>query len=176
MSRDDVPAADVVQLQEHAKRPRTPIAGPYGHPLHPIIVTIPIGTWLASVVFDIVALCGVEPRAFALTSQWLIAIGVIGAVMAACVGLIDLSGIPARTRAKRTGLLHLTFNTIALILFVVSFIVRAVEGPHPSVAGFVLSVVGLIVVGVSGFLGGELAYRYGVRVADEETQRAGYYG
>jgi uncharacterized membrane protein len=118
----------------------------------------------------------VEPRAFALTSQWLIAIGVIGAVMAACVGLIDLSGIPARTRAKRTGLLHLTFNTIALILFVVSFIVRAVEGPHPSVAGFVLSVVGLIVVGVSGFLGGELAYRYGVRVADEETQRAGYYG
>jgi uncharacterized membrane protein len=176
MSRDDVPAADVVQLQEHAKRPRTPIAGPYGHPFHPIIVTIPIGTWLAGVVFDIVALCGVEPRAFALTSQWLIAIGVIGAVMAACVGLIDLSGIPARTRAKRTGLLHLTFNTIALILFVVSFIVRAVEGPHPSVAGFVLSVVGLIVVGVSGFLGGELAYRYGVRVADEETQRAGYYG
>ena len=176
MSRDDVPAADVAQLQEHAKRPRTPIAGPYGHPFHPIIVTIPIGTWLASVVFDIVALCGVEPRAFALTSQWLIAIGVIGAVMAACVGLIDLSGIPARTRAKRTGLRHLTFNTIALILFVVSFIVRAVEGPHPSVAGFVLSVIGLIVVGVSGFLGGELAYRYGVRVADEETQRAGYYG
>jgi uncharacterized membrane protein len=32
------------------------------------------------------------------------------------------------------------------------------------------------VVGVSGFLGGELAYRYGVRVADEETQRTGYYG
>ncbi|MGA0567252.1 DUF2231 domain-containing protein [Rathayibacter sp. KR2-224] len=171
MSRGD----EATGLQEQAKRPRTAIAGPYGHPFHPMIVTIPIGTWLASVVFDIVALSGVEPRAFALTSQWLIAIGVIGAAIAACFGLIDLSGIPSRTRAKRTGLLHLTFNTIALILFIVSFIIRAVQGPDPSVVGFILSIIGLIVVGVSGYLGGELAYRYGVRVADEGTQRAGYY-
>jgi hypothetical protein len=38
-----------------AKQPRTVLAGPYGHPFHPILVTVPIGAWVASVVFDIVA-------------------------------------------------------------------------------------------------------------------------
>jgi uncharacterized membrane protein len=48
------------------------------------------------------------------------------------------------------------------------------QSGETSVAGFVLALLGLACVGVSGFLGGELAYRYGVRVADETTQREGY--
>jgi uncharacterized membrane protein len=43
-----------------------------------------------------------------------------------------------------------------------------------SVAGFVIAILALLLLGVSGFLGGELAYRYGVRVADEETQQTGF--
>jgi uncharacterized membrane protein len=42
------------------------------------------------------------------------------------------------------------------------------------VAGFVLSLLAYLLVGASGFLGGELAYRYGVRVADESTQIKAY--
>jgi uncharacterized membrane protein len=169
----DSATGPAAERQARAKRPRSILAGPYGHPLHATVVTIPIGAWTASIVFDILALCGVEPDAFALAAQWLVAIGVIGALLAAVFGLVDLSNLEAGTKARRTALIHLAFNSAAVVLFVVSFVVRAQSG-DPSVWGFVLSLVGLACVGVSGFLGGELAYRYGVRVADEQTQRKGY--
>ena len=53
-----------------AKRPRTAIAGPYGHPFHPILVTIPIGAWIASLVFDIVSRVGDDPQVFAKGAYW----------------------------------------------------------------------------------------------------------
>jgi uncharacterized membrane protein len=167
-----VSAAEVRQAS--AKRPRSILAGPYGHPFHATVVTIPIGAWTAAVVFDILAVCGVEPSAFALAAQWLVAIGVIGALVAAVFGLLDLSNLAPNTKARRIGLLHLTLNTAAIIVFAISFTVRALQPGEVSVAGFVLALVGIVGVGVSGFLGGELAYRYGVRVADEATQREGY--
>ena len=37
-----------------AKQPVSALlAGPYGHPYHPMLVTAPIGAWVASLVFDI---------------------------------------------------------------------------------------------------------------------------
>lgn len=160
--------------QARAKQPRSIVAGPYGHPLHATVVTIPIGAWTSAVVFDILALFGVEPAAFALGAQWLIAIGILGALVAAIFGLLDLSNLAPRTKARRIGLTHLAFNSAAIVLFAISFVVRAMQPGEASVAGFVLAILGLACVGVSGFLGGELAYRYGVRVADETTQREGY--
>lgn len=161
--------------QYRAKHPKSALAGPYGHPLHPILVTIPIGTWSASVVFDLIGFFVDEPQPFALGAQVLIAIGVIGALLAAVLGLIDLTGIAAGTRAKRTALTHMTLNLIAVALFVASWLVRApTDHLEVSVVGFVLSVVGLLVVGASGWLGGKLSFRYGVRVADEATQAEGY--
>jgi uncharacterized membrane protein len=157
-----------------AKRPRSIIAGPYGHPFHALTITIPIGAWSSSLVFDILALCGVEPDAFALAAQWLVAIGIVGALLAAFFGLMDLSTLASGTRARRIALVHMVFNTIAIVLFAVGFVIRAGQPGDVSVAGFVLSVVAILCVGVSGFLGGELAYRYGVRVADEETQKIGF--
>lgn len=160
---------------EHAlrrsKRPRSILAGPYGHPFHAILVTIPIGTWTAALVFDIVGFFVDEPEAFTRGSQWLIGIGLVGALLAAIVGLLDLTTIATETHARRIALLHLTFNTTAIILFAVSFIIRSGgERDEVSVVGFVLGVLGYLLVGVSGFLGGELVYRHGVRVADETTQ------
>ena len=40
---------------QRAKQPRTALAGPYGHPFHPMLVTLPIGAWVSSLVFDIIA-------------------------------------------------------------------------------------------------------------------------
>lgn len=65
-----------------AKRPRTFFAGSYGHPVHPILVTIPIGTWVASLVFDLVAAFGDEPEVFARGAYWLIVVGCVGAAVA----------------------------------------------------------------------------------------------
>ena len=161
--------------QIRAKHPRSPLAGPYGHPFHPILVTIPIGTWTASVIFDIIGLFAEDATPYAVGAQILIAIGVVGAVVAAVFGLLDLSTLARGTPARRTALIHMGLNLGAVALFAVNWAVRAAQDhDEVSVAGLVLSLIGLIAVGVSGWLGGKLAYRYGVRVADERTQAEGF--
>ncbi|MFE7746612.1 DUF2231 domain-containing protein [Nocardia sp. NPDC057455] len=61
-------------------------AGPYAHPLHPILVTVPIGASVAGVVFDLASNVAANPAFSAEGARWLIAIGVPGALAAATVG------------------------------------------------------------------------------------------
>ncbi|HWR84852.1 MAG TPA: DUF2231 domain-containing protein [Rhodoglobus sp.] len=158
-----------------SKRPRSILAGPYGHPFHALLITIPIGAWTASLVFDIVAGITGDTEAFSRGAVWLIGIGIAGAVLAAITGLMDYSTLRRGTKAKRVALIHAGFNTVAIVLFSISLAVRIAHGyEDASVAGIVLSVVAILAVAVSGTLGGELAYRYGIRVADETTQREAF--
>lgn len=158
-----------------AKHPVTPLAGPYGHPFHPILVTVPIGAWVASLVFDLVALFSADGSAFATGATWLIVIGIIGALAAAVFGLLDLAAIESGTRAKRTGLIHMVINVTVVVLFVINFAMRLCVGvAEPTVAGLVISIVALSALGASGWLGGMLAYQYGVRVAAETDQLEGF--
>ncbi|GAB2662427.1 DUF2231 domain-containing protein [Kribbella swartbergensis] len=161
---------------ERAKRPKSSLAGPYGHPFHPVMVTVPIGAWVASAVFDVVAFAAADSEpVFAEGAYWLIGIGIVGAVLAAVFGLMDLLVIPRGTKVFRTGLIHMVLNLTVVILFAVSFAVRAGQGyEEASVVAFVLSLIALALLGASGWLGGQLAYHYGVRVAAEQTQREGY--
>ena len=159
-----------------AKRPVTALAGPYGHPFHPILVTVPIGSWVASLVFDIASRLTAQPAFLTVGSTWLIAIGVVGAVLAASVGFLDLFAIPTGTRAFRTGLVHMGLNLAVVAAFTGNFLWRrATEGAAAVAWGpLLLSVVCLAALAVSGSLGGKLAYRYGVRVVDEAAQADGY--
>lgn len=159
-----------------AKRPRTALAGAYGHPVHPILVTVPIGAWTSSVVLDIVALSSGDPGGLARASAWLIGIGAVGAVLAAAWGAIDLTTLPRRTRVRRVGVTHAVLNGVALLVFLVDLGLRRRDGlDEVGALPVVLSLVGLGLVGASGWLGGKLAYTYGVRVADEGTQADGYW-
>src|SRR5206468_4184334 len=93
-----------------AKRPLNIAAGPYGHPFHPILVTVPIGAWVASLVFDLASHVVAHPAFLVPASRWLVGLGVLGALAAGSVGLLDLLAIPTGTKAYRTGLVHLTLN------------------------------------------------------------------
>lgn len=161
--------------QERAKRPRTVIAGPYGHPFHPILVTIPIGAWTASLVFDLIGLFVDDPTPYVVGARILIIIGLVGAVLAAVWGFLDYTQLERGTKAQKTGLVHMILNLGAIALFLVNAIVRAVsDDDEVSVAGLILTLVALLGLSLSGWLGGKLSYTYGVRVADEGTQREGF--
>jgi len=161
-----------------AKEPVSVIAGPYGHPFHPILVTIPIGAWVTSLVLDIGARASDQPAGLARAAYWAIGVGIVGALIAAIFGLMDLLAIPRSSKAFRVGLTHMVFNLTVVAAFVASFIWRSSRGVslETSVAQIVLSAVALGLLVVSGFLGGMLTYRYGVRVAREADQRDGYSG
>jgi uncharacterized membrane protein len=163
------------QPLERAKRPVTGLAGWYGHPLHPALVAIPLGAWVASFVFDVASHLAADPVMLAHGARWLIAIGVLGALAAATIGLLDLLAIPTGTRAFRTALLHMSLALTATTLYAIGFAIRDSEPTGPvGTVPMVLSVAALLVLGGTGYLGGTLAYRYGVRVVDEATQADGY--
>lgn len=166
------------ESQQQAKQPvSAALAGPYGHPFHPILVTVPIGAWVGSLVFDIASHLVNDPEFLSRGAMWLIAVGVIGALAAATVGFLDLFAIPTGTRAFRVGLIHMTLNLLVTAAYAGGFLWRqAGGGPSGSVSAgpLALNAVSLAVLGVSGYLGGKLAYRYGVRVADEATQAEGF--
>jgi uncharacterized membrane protein len=162
---------------EHAKEPVSVVAGPYGHPFHPILVTVPIGAWVASVVFDIASHFNSSPGFLTDGARWLVAIGVIGALGAALLGFLDLLAIPTGTKVFRTGLTHMGLNLTVTVAYAVNFLWRGSidSNGEPVAAGpLTLSVVSLVALGASGYLGGKLAYHYGVRVAAESVQAEGY--
>jgi uncharacterized membrane protein len=157
-----------------AKRPLTTLAGPYGHPLHPILVTVPIGAWVASLVFDVASHLVSQGASLAVGARWLIAIGVLGAAAAAAVGFLDLLAIPTGTLAFRTALVHMSLNLAVTALYLVNFLIRRSGQSSVPVGLIVTSAVSLAILSVAGYLGGKLAFRYGVRVADEPDQVDGY--
>jgi uncharacterized membrane protein len=160
---------------QRSKHPKSPLAGPYGHPMHPTLVTIPIGAWTASLIFDVVALFGSNDAPFLVGAQWLVGIGILGALAAAVFGLMDFMTLAQGTPAHRTAIIHMSLNLTAVALFAISFFLRLGDDKQEfSLVPFILSVVGYAVVGASGYLGGKLAYHYGVRVADETTQSEGF--
>lgn len=163
---------DATDLSQ-AKRPRTALAGPYGHPFHPILVTVPIGAWTAAFIFAIASRLTDDPTIFATGGRWLVAIGILGALLAAVFGFIDFLQIPGGTPAQRVGLTHMVLNVTAVVLFAVAW----VTWPQTEAVGGLplgLTVVALLLLGASGWLGGQMSYRYGIRVVDEETQREGF--
>jgi uncharacterized membrane protein len=169
---------DVTARVQQAKAPVSAVAGPYGHPFHPILVTIPIGAWVCSLVFDIATkVNSAGSKSFVDASYWLIGIGIVGALLAAVFGLMDLTRIPRRTRAMRFGLAHMLLNLTVVGLFVGDFLWRHnsyYEDAKVMTGPLVLSAVALGLLLVSGWIGGMLAYRFGVRVAAESDQVAGY--
>jgi uncharacterized membrane protein len=166
----------VKQSTNRAKEPVSPVlAGPYGHPFHPMLVTVPIGAWLCSLIFDVASHVARPTGTFAIGAEWLIGIGVLGALVAATVGFLDFLTIPAGTAAHRTAVLHMVLNLAVTVAFAANFAWRL--GSDGTAAGggpLALTVLSLVALSVSGALGGKLAYHYGVRVADEDTQGAGF--
>lgn len=137
----------------------------FGHPIHPMLIPFPLGLLPTAVVFDVVHLATGEAL-WAQIAFWMIAAGIVGALLAAVFGLVDYLGIPSGTRAKRIGLLHGAGNVVVLLLFGVSWLLRRPDPGLPDAPDLALSFAGLVLAVVTGWLGGELVDRLGVGVDD----------
>jgi uncharacterized membrane protein len=131
------------------------------HPFHPMLVTVPIGTWVASLLFDIASHMVSKPGFLAEGSQWLIAIGLVGALLAIVAGLIDLAWLPdAAFPIART---HMIINTLVTFAYTGDFAWRYRTHSYgvPVGAGMLaLSAACLVALVVSGYLGSKLTYGY----------------
>lgn len=135
----------------------------FGHPVHPMLVGFPIGMLGGSVVFDVVYLITGEGR-WADISFWMMGAGVIAGLMAAPFGTIDWLEIPVATRAKRVGLLHGVAAVVSVALFAASWFFRFETPEIPGQTAIGLSIAGLILLSIAGWLGGELVFRFGIGV------------
>jgi hypothetical protein len=94
----------------------------------------------------------------------MIAAGVISGLLAAIVGTIDAFAIPSGTRAKSVSIIHGVGNSLILVLFAVSWFLRLSVPGNPPVIAYVLSFLGATLLGITGWLGGELTLRLGIGV------------
>lgn len=137
----------------------------FGHPVHQMLIVLPLGLLSGAVIFDVIHLI-TDGRQWPIVSYWLIAVGVVSGLLAAVFGIADWTKIPGGTRAKRVGTLHGVGNVVVVSLFAASWLVRGSPELDPSMLALVLSFAGGGLSLITGWLGGELVGRLSVGVDD----------
>jgi uncharacterized membrane protein len=131
-----------------------------------MLIPFPIALWATSFLVDLLFYFTRHPTLLVI-SKFLLAAGCIAALVAAIFGIIDWLAIN-NGEVKRVANWHARLNIIALIVFAISLFLRM--GNYSDLVGrkltipFLLSLVGVILISISGWLGGELVFRYGVGV------------
>jgi nitrite reductase/ring-hydroxylating ferredoxin subunit/uncharacterized membrane protein len=120
-----------------------------GHPLHAVLVQVPIGSFASAAVLDLLGGEDAEDGADLLALT-----GLVSAVPAALAGATDWSA--ANPSEQRSGLVHATLNTVGLAAWIASLLARR-RGDRAR--GKALGLAGLAVIGASGTIGGHLSYR-----------------
>ena len=141
---------------------RTP-ASIAGHPIHPMLIPLPIGMWILSFACDLAFVFGSGDPVWSTVARYSMAGGIIGALAAAVFGFIDLMSLPPEPR--KTGLAHMSINLLVVVLYVINFWVRMRSPDDPG--GLVwLSLVAILLLVVSGWLGGKMVYLMRVAVSE----------
>lgn len=137
------------------------------HPIHPMLIPFPVGLFVTSFIFDIVYTITDDLR-FYQVSYYMILAGIIGGLIAAIPGLIDYFSMRMSRDARNTATTHMVLNLIIVGLFLVNLFIRydnnALAGTPLSWA-MALSVVALLMLSYSGWLGWKLIYNYGIAVS-----------
>lgn len=156
---------------------RSLLAGPEGHPFHPLLVPLPIGAFISSLIFDILTRTRADGLPYLVDGAfWLIGIGLIGALLAAVAGALDLRAIPRRTPTFAIARTHLTLNAATAVLFAAGYAWRA--GDHVALdktrwGQLALSATAVALLIAAIWLGGTLTYRHGMRVTGQADHGQG---
>lgn len=131
-----------------------------------MLVVFPLGLFATSLIFDVIRLA-TDNTTLSIVSFWMILPGIIGGLAAAPFGFIDWLAIPAGTRAKSIGLVHGVGNVVIVLIFAVNWLLRSDDPSAPGVLAYLLSIAGVGLALVTGWLGGELVDRLGVGVYED---------
>ncbi len=141
-----------------------------GHPLHPAVIPFPIAFLIGVLVTDIVYMI-TENGFWAEASFWLIIAGLLTAAAAAVLGLIEFTTI--RQARNRTGWTHMLLNVTAVVIALVNLGVRLGDREENILPlGLLLSALVAAILTISGWLGGELSYKYRIGVKDPARDEA----
>jgi uncharacterized membrane protein len=137
------------------------------HPLHPLTVHFPIALLFTSVFFDLLGIL-TGKKQFNQTGWWLLILGLAGGIVAAGLGLwteeqVEAMGVP-ETAVDRHEAFALTTMAVFAVLTVIRWRTRAQWSSRDRVIYLIVAMVGLLLLGITGFYGGELVYRYGAGV------------
>jgi nitrite reductase/ring-hydroxylating ferredoxin subunit/uncharacterized membrane protein len=144
------------QLGDRQRLARNALHGTWlGHPLHPLLATVPLGAWTVTLVCDLLG----RHRALRTTADLSLTIGLTAAPLAALAGATDWSATDGT--ARRVGVAHALLTSTATALYGASWAARRAEARG---LGRVLALAGYAVVGLAGYLGGELVYRHRIGV------------
>jgi uncharacterized membrane protein len=138
-----------------------------GHPIHAMLVPIPVVCFVGTLVTDIAYWLTANMQ-WANFSAWLLSVGLIVSALAVLAGLIDFFG-DRRIRRIRTAWIHAAGNAVALVLSIINVFVHSRDA-YTSVVptGLILSAVVVLILGLTGWLGAALVHRHGVGVQAEE--------
>ena len=140
----------------------------HGHPIHPMLVPIAIGCWVFSLAADLICLFSGNMQPWSMVAYYTMIGGILGALAAAVPGLIDLLSLPPGG-IKHTALIHMGLNLTIVALYVVNAIMRHAT-PEKLSTPMLMSAVAIVMLLMSGWLGGKMVYEAGVGV-DSNTPR-----
>jgi nitrite reductase/ring-hydroxylating ferredoxin subunit/uncharacterized membrane protein len=129
------------------------------HPVHPMLVSFPIGMWVMAFIFDLLAVSQGNGALWAAGFYCIIA-GCITAVLAALAGSLDwYSVVPPDSSARKRGLIHGGLNSLVLLVFIYVAYRLGSAAERPDKASLLLMFGAVIVLGISGWMGGTMVYR-----------------
>jgi uncharacterized membrane protein len=136
------------------------------HPIHPLLVAFPI-TFYSSTLLGFIAYLATGDRDWFRLAYFANAAGVVTALVAAIPGFLDWTGIPSHLRAKQVGVVHMTLNLIIVSIFTLNLGMQGAqldEVAPSGWSGFVLSLLGVMLLLVSGYYGWSLVQTHHVGV------------
>jgi uncharacterized membrane protein len=139
-----------------------------GHPLHPILVHVPMAMWPGALILDLLSQWNIGGNAIVRLSFYAIVFGLVLSLLAAPTGLIDWSGIKKEKPAWKIGLYHMVLNLVVVALFAINLGLRWPtfrDATKVATTPLSLSMVGTALLIGSAYLGGKMVYEYGISVA-----------
>lgn len=129
-----------------------------GHPIHPILVGFPIAFFIGVLLFDILGYAN-DRASFLTTAYYLTIAGIVSALITAVPGVIDyFFTVPPKSSGKKRASIHGIINVTVVVIFVITLVCRQKADASPALI-LVLETIGVIGLGISGWLGGTLTFR-----------------